>query len=680
MAVLAFALGWVIAGRVLRPVRAITAAARRISATSLHERLALAGPDDEFKELADTLDGLLARLEASFTAQRNFVASASHELRTPLTLDRTLLQVTLRNPAATAGQWRVAGQELLESGRQQERILEALLTLATSEAGLSRRRVRGPVRGRRHRPGTTRMPPIPAAPAPRPRPELGPRTPARRPGPDRAAGRQPHQQRRPAQHPGRHHRHRHPPWKTDRVILSVANTGPVIPPADIDRLFQPFPARAVRPYRQRRRTRPVHRRRHRHRPRRRPHHPRPAPRRHAHPGQLPRHRQAAGPARHPHDGETAPSARRYRRLIRNWSPISSHAWRQTHTSRQTARSSVRFGTARVHDLPPSTAVPGAPPASPRSARNWPPARSPATRTTCATPPCPLWLNASGAPAEVATRAGNSTRVLHEVYLHCIDSRENTVSRGPSALDADLGKSRRLRAPSAPNLGRSYRREFDSLRPGLTEGNPGCRGPSQVYFRAEQQVRRPAKSARTRPHARRHDGWRGFRPARRRGNVAFVGAGRNLQRARAYGTRLLAEDQYIINAIAEAPTSPAGRHWSSQNTPRPAPSVAVRKTADGAHRPSLGHVSRPLYVRGHRNTAPRSDYKVTHARDREKTARLAENSQLPGRFRRWWQVLGSNQRRLSRRFYRPLPLATRATCREPPALAAQRRIAQEGTGR
>jgi signal transduction histidine kinase len=138
MAVLAFALGWLVAGRVLRPLRAITATARAISATSLHERLALAGPDDEFKELADTLDGLFARLEASFTAQRNFVASAAHELRTPLTLDKTLLQVALRNPRSTAEQWRVTGAELLESSHQQERILEALLTLATSEAGIGR--------------------------------------------------------------------------------------------------------------------------------------------------------------------------------------------------------------------------------------------------------------------------------------------------------------------------------------------------------------------------------------------------------------------------------------------------------------------------------------------------------------------------------------------------------------
>jgi signal transduction histidine kinase len=139
MAVLAFALGWLVAGRVLRPLRTITATARAISAASLHERLALAGPDDEFKELAGTLNDLLARLEAAFTAQQNFVANASHELRTPLTLDQTLLELTLRDPHATIERWRTCGQEVLQSSRQQERILDALLTLATSQAGLSRR-------------------------------------------------------------------------------------------------------------------------------------------------------------------------------------------------------------------------------------------------------------------------------------------------------------------------------------------------------------------------------------------------------------------------------------------------------------------------------------------------------------------------------------------------------------
>jgi len=135
IAVAAVAIGWVIAGRVLRPLRAITAAARRISASSLHERLALHGPEDELKELADTLDSLFARLEASFDAQRRFAASASHELRTPLTRERALLQVTLADPAATADSWQAVGRDLLASNAEQERLIEALLTLASSEAG-----------------------------------------------------------------------------------------------------------------------------------------------------------------------------------------------------------------------------------------------------------------------------------------------------------------------------------------------------------------------------------------------------------------------------------------------------------------------------------------------------------------------------------------------------------------
>jgi signal transduction histidine kinase len=129
------AIGWLIAGRVLRPLRTITAAARRISASSLNERLALPGPDDELKELADTLDSLFARLEASFDAQRRFAASASHELRTPLTRERTLLQVTLADPAATADTWQAVSKDLLASNAEQERLIEAMLTLASSEAG-----------------------------------------------------------------------------------------------------------------------------------------------------------------------------------------------------------------------------------------------------------------------------------------------------------------------------------------------------------------------------------------------------------------------------------------------------------------------------------------------------------------------------------------------------------------
>ncbi len=139
IAAAAAAIGWLIAGRVLRPLSTITAAARRISASSLHERLALPGPDNELKELGDTLDNLLARLEASFDAQRHFAASASHELRTPLTRERTLIQVTLADPAATAGTWQAVGRELLASNSEQERLIEGLLTLASSEAGSGER-------------------------------------------------------------------------------------------------------------------------------------------------------------------------------------------------------------------------------------------------------------------------------------------------------------------------------------------------------------------------------------------------------------------------------------------------------------------------------------------------------------------------------------------------------------
>ena len=136
MTVLSVALGWLVAGHVLRPLRSITASAQRISANNLHERLALDGADDEFKKLGDTLDGLLARLEASFDAQRRFVANASHELRTPLTVERTLLQLALADPEATTASLRSTCEELLLYGEAQEMLIEALLTLATSEQGL----------------------------------------------------------------------------------------------------------------------------------------------------------------------------------------------------------------------------------------------------------------------------------------------------------------------------------------------------------------------------------------------------------------------------------------------------------------------------------------------------------------------------------------------------------------
>jgi signal transduction histidine kinase len=138
-ALAAIPLGWFATARMLRPLREITARARTISAGNLHERLAITGAPDEFTELGATLDDLLARLEASFDAQRRFVANASHELRTPLTLERTLLQVALADPNADAATLRAACEELLANGRDQERLIEALLTLASSERGLEQR-------------------------------------------------------------------------------------------------------------------------------------------------------------------------------------------------------------------------------------------------------------------------------------------------------------------------------------------------------------------------------------------------------------------------------------------------------------------------------------------------------------------------------------------------------------
>ena len=139
MALVAAALGWCVAGRALRPLRRITSSARRISATNLNERLALDGPDDDLRELADTIDGLFARLEASLQAQRQFVANASHELRTPLARSRTLLEVALRDAEATPGSLRAACERALAAGTEQERLIEALLTLARGQRGLSNR-------------------------------------------------------------------------------------------------------------------------------------------------------------------------------------------------------------------------------------------------------------------------------------------------------------------------------------------------------------------------------------------------------------------------------------------------------------------------------------------------------------------------------------------------------------
>jgi signal transduction histidine kinase len=246
LVVAAAAIGWLLAGRVLRPLRTITAAARRISASSLNERLALHGPDDELKELADTLDNLFARLEASFDAQRRFAANASHELRTPLTRERTLLQVTRADPASTASTWQAVSLELLASNAEQERLLEALLTLASSEADPGER-------------GPADLAAITSA-------ALA----AARPGISRL-GLNVHADIQPAILEGdplliqqlvtnlidNAVRHNVPGGEvqvatgTSRAdaVLSVTSSGQVIPAADVDRLFQPFQRLGPRPAR-----------------------------------------------------------------------------------------------------------------------------------------------------------------------------------------------------------------------------------------------------------------------------------------------------------------------------------------------------------------------------------------------------------------------------------------------
>ncbi|MGW0595298.1 sensor histidine kinase [Streptosporangium sp. NPDC002607] len=135
---IALALGWYVAGRFLHPLRAITATAKIISAGNLHQRLDLGEPTDELTELGHTLDDLFARLQASFDAQRHFVANASHELRTPLAGLRTLLEVALADPDADTDTLRSACQDALALGEHQERLVRALLALATSERGVTR--------------------------------------------------------------------------------------------------------------------------------------------------------------------------------------------------------------------------------------------------------------------------------------------------------------------------------------------------------------------------------------------------------------------------------------------------------------------------------------------------------------------------------------------------------------
>ncbi|WP_063909962.1 sensor histidine kinase [Herbidospora yilanensis] len=130
MTLVSLAVGWFFAGRMLRPVHRITATARRLSLSNLHERIALTGPHDELRELADTFDEMLARLERSVEGQRRFIATASHELRTPLAVQRAAIEIGLPDDVGP-----VKGK-LLAANRRSERLIDALLVLAQAEHGI----------------------------------------------------------------------------------------------------------------------------------------------------------------------------------------------------------------------------------------------------------------------------------------------------------------------------------------------------------------------------------------------------------------------------------------------------------------------------------------------------------------------------------------------------------------
>jgi signal transduction histidine kinase len=224
--------GWLLAGRLLRPLQAIVATARDISATNLSRRLRTGERDDEFSRLGQTLNDLFARLEASFESQRHFVANAAHELRTPLAAERTVLQVALRDPEASAASLRVACDEVLRLGEQQEKLIDALLTLAGSERGI-------------------------AAAVPFDLAEVAASVIAdvvadvkidARIGPAPAEGDPRLAESLVANLVGNAVRHNvSGGWASietetagGRAVLRVGNSGPVIPPAEVDRLFQPF--------------------------------------------------------------------------------------------------------------------------------------------------------------------------------------------------------------------------------------------------------------------------------------------------------------------------------------------------------------------------------------------------------------------------------------------------------
>jgi signal transduction histidine kinase len=236
-ALLGLGISWIVAGRMLRPLRSLTAATRRISQDRLHERIALDGPSDELKELADTFDEMVARLEASFNSQRRFVADAAHELRTPLAIVRTGAEVQLAKRQATPEQWQAMAHRVLAATGRAERTLDGLLALARSDSGV--------IAGETHDLAVAAAGALSDADGDAERAELTVRTDLR------AApvnGDPALLDRLVSNLVDNAIRHNHPGgWVevvTDRgdqkASVTVRNSGDPVPPAEVDRLFEPF--------------------------------------------------------------------------------------------------------------------------------------------------------------------------------------------------------------------------------------------------------------------------------------------------------------------------------------------------------------------------------------------------------------------------------------------------------
>ncbi|MFG2607063.1 sensor histidine kinase [Streptomyces sp. NPDC048514] len=237
LAVIAFAFGYAMAGRVLSPLGRITRTARQVAGSDLSRRIELDGPDDELKELADTFDDMLERLQRAFTAQQRFVGNASHELRTPLAINRTLLEVHLSDPNAPV-ELQQLGKTLLATNERSEQLVEGLLLLARSDNQIVER---GPVDLA----------------------EVATQAVDQVHGEAEAKGVKIRGERRPAVVQGNgvllerialnlvqnavRYNVREDGWvevetevEHGQAVLTVANTGPVVPAYEIDNLFEPF--------------------------------------------------------------------------------------------------------------------------------------------------------------------------------------------------------------------------------------------------------------------------------------------------------------------------------------------------------------------------------------------------------------------------------------------------------